>query len=62
MESVNNQLFTMSGAFSAFRRVRLMQTRLYDINTIGEDIDMTFQIRYELKGRVELCPNAIFYV
>lgn len=23
---------------------------------------MTFQIRYELKGRVELCPNAIFYV
>lgn len=62
IESVNNQLFTMSGAFSAFRRVRLMQTRLYDINTIGEDIDMTFQIRYELKGRVELCPNAIFYV
>lgn len=62
VESVNNQLFTMSGAFSAFRRVRLMQTRLYDINTIGEDIDMTFQIRYELKGRVELCPNAIFYV
>lgn len=62
VESVNNQLFTMSGAFSAFRRVRLMQTRLYDINTIGEDIDMTFQIRYELNGRVELCPNAIFYV
>lgn len=62
IESVNNQLFTMSGAFSAFRRVRLMQTYLYDIDTIGEDIDMTFQIRYELKGKVELCPNAVFYV
>ena len=62
VESLNNQLFTMSGAFSAFRRVKLMQTHLYDTNTIGEDIDMTFQIRYELKGRVELCPNAIFYV
>ncbi len=62
VESLNNQLFTMSGAFSAFRRVKLMQTHLYDTNTIGEDIDMTFQIRYELKGRVELCPDAIFYV
>lgn len=62
VESLNNQLFTMSGAFSAFRRAKLMQTHLYDINTIGEDIDMTLQIRYELKGRVELCPNAIFYV
>lgn len=62
IESVNNQLFTMSGAFSAFRRGKLFQTELYDTNTIGEDIDMTFQIRYELKGRIEVCENALFYV
>ena len=62
IESVNNQLFTMAGAFSAFRRVSLLQTHLYDTKTIGEDIDMTFQIRYELNGRVEVCPNALFYV
>lgn len=62
VEAVNNQLFTMSGAFSGFRRVKLLQTRLYDTKTVGEDIDMTFQIRYELKGRVDLCPKAVFYV
>lgn len=39
-----------------------MQTRLYDTKTVGEDIDMTFQIRYELKGRVDLCTKAVFYV
>lgn len=52
----------MSGAFSAFRRSALMQSRLYNVETVGEDTDMTFQIRYYLKGRVMLCPNAIFYV
>jgi putative glycosyltransferase (exosortase G-associated) len=61
IESANNQLFTMSGAFSAFRRERLLRTRLYDTKTIGEDIDMTFQIWYELKGKIELCHNAVFY-
>ena len=55
-------LFTMSGAFSAFRREKLLQTKLYNIQTVGEDIDMTFQIRYQLKGKVALCPEAIFYV
>lgn len=62
VESQGNQLFTMSGAFSAFRRNRLLGTDLYNIETIGEDIDMTFQIRYQLKGRALLCPLAIFYV
>lgn len=62
IESQENHLFTMSGAFSAFRREKLLQTKLYNIQTVGEDIDMTFQIRYQLKGKVALCPEAIFYV
>ncbi|MGM9892534.1 TIGR03111 family XrtG-associated glycosyltransferase [Limosilactobacillus sp.] len=62
VESQGNRLFTMSGAFSAFRRERLLQTHLYNTETVGEDIDMTFQIRYQLKGKVILCPEAIFYV
>ena len=62
VESKDDQIFTMSGAFSAFRRSALMQSRLYNVETVGEDTDMTFQIRYYLKERVMLCPNAIFYV
>lgn len=62
VESHENHLFTMSGAFSAFRRDKLMGTNLYNIETVGEDIDMTFQIRYQLHGKVILCPQAIFYV
>lgn len=62
VESQENHLFTMSGAFSAFRRDKLLHTDLYNIQTVGEDIDMTFQIRYQLHGKVILCPQAIFYV
>lgn len=62
VESQENHLFTMSGAFSAFRRDKLMETSLYNIETVGEDIDMTFQIRYQIHGKVILCPQAIFYV
>lgn len=62
VESQNNHLFTMSGAFSAFRRDKLLNTDLYNTQTVGEDIDMTFQIRYQLNGKVILCPQAIFYV
>ena len=62
IETVSDHLFTMSGAFSAFRREKLINTNLYNTQTVGEDIDMTFQIRYKLKGKVVLCPEAIFYV
>ncbi|WP_220739393.1 TIGR03111 family XrtG-associated glycosyltransferase [Leuconostoc miyukkimchii] len=62
MESQNNQLFTMSGAFSAFRRNALINTFLYNVNTVGEDTDMTFQLRDRLGKKVGFCFNAIFYV
>ncbi|MGA3278059.1 TIGR03111 family XrtG-associated glycosyltransferase [Lactiplantibacillus pentosus] len=62
IESFRDQLFTMSGAFSAFRREVLMETFLYDTDTIGEDTDMTFRIRTRLGKKVVICANAIFYV
>lgn len=62
IESSRDQLFTMSGAFSAFRREVLMDTFLYNTDTIGEDTDMTFQIRTRLGKKVVICADAIFYI
>lgn len=62
IESRHNQLFTMSGAFSAFRRSYLLDTFLYNTETIGEDTDMTFQIRDRLKDQVVICTKAIFFI
>ena len=62
IESYENQLFTMSGAFSAFRKSVIMKTFMYDTNTLGEDTEMTFQIRDRLKKKILICTNAIFYI
>ncbi len=62
IESQQNQLFTMSGAFSAFRKEALLNTFLYNTGTIGEDTDMTFQIRDKLHRKVAICAEAIFYI
>ncbi|WP_430611718.1 TIGR03111 family XrtG-associated glycosyltransferase [Enterococcus sp. DIV0876] len=62
VEALTNQLFTMAGAFSGFRKEVLINTYLYNTDTLGEDTDMTFQIRHRLKEKVSLCENAIFYV
>ncbi len=35
---------------------------MYSTQTIGEDTDMTFQIREHLKLKVAICTTAIFYV
>lgn len=62
IESQNDRLFTMSGAFSAFRREALVKTYMYNVDTIGEDTDMTFQLRYRLGKRIGFVVDAIFYV
>ncbi|MGV8958114.1 TIGR03111 family XrtG-associated glycosyltransferase [Lactococcus lactis] len=62
IEADKGQLFTMAGAFSAFRKEVLYSTFLYNINTVGEDTDMTFQIREGKKKKVGFCPEAIFFV
>ena len=41
----------MSGAFSAFRKSTILKTQLYNTETVCEDTQVTFQIRYLLKKR-----------
>lgn len=61
-QSETNTIFTVSGAFSAFRKSTLLKTRLYNTETICEDAHLTFQIKEDLDQRVSLCEDAIFMV
>mgnify|MGYP004526305779 FL=1 len=61
-ESQFNGIYTLSGAFSAFRKSVLLKTFLYNTNTICEDTHLTFQIKSILKKKVHLCNDAIFMV
>ncbi len=61
-ESQFNNIYTLSGAFSSFRKSVLVKTFLYNTNTICEDTHLTFQIRSVLKKKVHLCNDAIFMV
>ncbi len=61
-ESQFNSIYTLSGAFSSFRKSVLLKTFLYNTNTICEDSHLTFQIRSILKRKVHLCNDAIFMV
>lgn len=57
-----NNIFTLSGAFSAFRKSTILKTQLYNTNTICEDAHLTFQVKKMLKQSVALCETAIFMV
>ncbi len=59
---LTNSIYTLSGAFSAFRKSAVLKSRLYDTNTICEDTNITFQMRYILKKKIHICENAIFFV
>lgn len=61
-ESQFNSIYTLSGAFSMFRKSVLLKTYLYNTNTICEDTHLTFQIKNVLHKRVYLCNDAIFMV
>ena len=57
-----NNIFTMSGAFSAFRKSTILKTQLYNTETVCEDTHVTFQVRLLLKKKIDICENAIFFV
>ena len=57
-----NAVYTLSGAFSAFRKSAVLSSRLYNTDTISEDTQITFQMKYLQKERVEICEDAIFFV
>ncbi len=57
-----NAVYTLSGAFSAFRKSAVLKSRMYSTETVSEDTQITFQMRYLQKERVSACENAIFFV
>ena len=61
-ESEMDSIFTISGAFSAFRKSVILKTQLYNTDTVCEDAHVTFQVRKLLNRRVHLCENALFFV
>ena len=61
-ESELDSVFTLSGAFSAFRKSTILKTQLYNTDTVCEDTHVTFQVRKILKKKVHLCENALFFV
>ena len=55
-------LYTLSGAFSAFRREILLQTYLYSQETVTEDTDLTFEIYERFRNyRVGCVSQAVAY-
>ena len=61
-QSITDSIFTLSGAFSAFRKDTILKTQMYNTDTICEDTHMTFQIRENLNERIYYCEDAIFIV
>ncbi|MCL4442357.1 MAG: glycosyltransferase family 2 protein [Firmicutes bacterium] len=64
-QTITNTLFTLSGAFSIFRRETMLQSFLYQERTVSEDTDLTFHIRNITKStgrRIGSVVDAIAYV
>ncbi len=61
-ESELNSIYTLSGAFSAFRKSTILKTQMYNTDTVCEDTQVTFQVRRHMKKNVLLCENAFFFV
>lgn len=64
-QSLTNNLFTLSGAFSAFRRDVILKSFMYSERTVSEDTDLTFHLRqYQLKDKARMAciSSAIAYV
>lgn len=57
-----DSIYTVSGAFSAFRKSAILKSRLYNTETLAEDTQITFQMRYIQGERIYMCENAIFFV
>ncbi len=62
-QSETGSLFTLAGAFSAFRRDVLLRTFLYDTRTVSEDTSLTFFIAARFPElNVRCVSSAIAYV
>lgn len=61
-EAEFNSIYSLSGAFSAFRKSTILKTKLYNTDTVCEDTQITFQVREWLNQKVSLCADAYFFV
>ncbi len=57
-----NAIYTMSGAFSAFRKSAILKSWLYNTDTICEDTQITFQMRYMQHEHIQISEKSIFFV
>ena len=57
-----NAIYTISGAFSAFRKSAILKSQLYNTDTLAEDTQITFQLRHLQKDRVYISEKSIFFV
>ncbi len=55
-------IYTLSGAFSGFRKLAILKSWLYSTDTICEDTQITFQMKYIQKERVGISEKSIFFV
>lgn len=60
--SESNSIYTLSGAFSGFRKMAILKSWLYSTDTICEDTQITFQMKYVLKEQVKISEKSIFFV
>lgn len=62
-QTIARSMFTLAGAFSAFRRDVLLQTFLYSQQTVTEDTDLTFEIHRRFPElRIGVVAEAVAYV
>jgi len=61
-ESEFNSIYTLSGAFSAFRKSAILKSQMYNTATVSEDTQVTFQMRNVQNLKIRLCENAFFFV
>lgn len=57
-----NSIYTVSGAFSAFRKSAILKSRMYNTETLAEDTQITFQMRYLQGERIYMSEKSIFFV
>ena len=60
--SETNSVYTLSGAFSGFRKSAILNSWLYSTDTICEDTHITFQMKYMQNEKVKISEDAIFFV
>ena len=57
-----NAIYTLSGAFSAFRKSAVLRSRMYSTDTICEDTQITFQMKYLQHEQIRISEKSLFFV